>query len=147
MKNIKVGSKVRIVKSTSGSINPIGSIGIVSEDRYGDGRGFRVIVKDISEDNLGNSSIASDLALYIPFKVGSKVKIIKNTSWSKNPVGSIGIISELDECNSRCRVIVKGISDGNFANNTKLDDIELYEPTKEEKIEKLLKRISKLNKE
>jgi hypothetical protein len=80
-------------------------------------------------------------------KVGSKVRIIQNTSWSKNPVGSIGIISELDECNSRCRVIVKGISDNDWVNNSKLDEIELYEPTKQEKIEKLLKKISKLNKE
>ncbi len=80
-------------------------------------------------------------------KVGSKVRIIKNTSWSKNPVGSIGIISELNVVNSRCRVIVKGISDMDWANNSKLDEIELYKPTKEEKIEKLLKKISKLNKE
>jgi len=78
------------------------------------------------------------------FKVGSTVKVIKNASLSANPVGSIGIISELRS--NGCRVIVKGFTDDNTVNNTRLEDIELI-VTKEQKIKKLLKKLIKLNKQ
>lgn len=74
MKKIEVGSKVMIVENTTSSINPQGSVGIVSEDKYGDGRIFRVIVKGISDNNIGNSSMASDLTL---IKKSNQEKIAK----------------------------------------------------------------------
>jgi hypothetical protein len=80
------------------------------------------------------------------FKVGSTVRIIKNESGSINPIGSIGIISVLHSIGRGCRVIVNGISDDNTCNNTRFDDIELT-VTKEQKIEKLLKKLIKLNKQ
>ena len=80
MKKIKVGSKVMIVKNTSGSINPQGSIGIVSEDKYGDVYAFRVIVKGISDANLGNSSRASDLMLIKKSKQEKIEKLLKKIS-------------------------------------------------------------------
>jgi hypothetical protein len=147
MKKIKVGSKVRIVKNTSASINPVGSVGIVSEDKRGEGNVFRVIVEGISDGDLANASLACELELLRPikFKVGSTVRVVKNSTCSRNPIDSIGTISELRSCGEVCRVIVPGITDDDFANNSRFDDLELV-ITKQEKIAKLLKKISKLNK-
>ena len=77
-------------------------------------------------------------------KVDSKVRILKRGN-TLNPVGSIGRVSA---CNGHIsyRVIVKGFTDDNLVNNCSRDCFELYKPTKQEKIEKLLKKISKLNK-
>ena len=63
MGNIKVGSKVKLISNESGSVNGIGSVGVVSEDVYNDGRVFRVIVSGISEDNVANRSSVDNLEL------------------------------------------------------------------------------------
>lgn len=63
MGNIKVGSKVKLISNESGSVNGTGSVGVVSEDVYNDGRVFRVIVSGISEDNVANRSSVDNLEL------------------------------------------------------------------------------------
>ncbi len=63
MKKIKVGDTVQIIKNDTASVNPVGSIGVVSLDKYNNGEVFRVIVKGISDDNTGNGSVRSDLKL------------------------------------------------------------------------------------
>jgi len=40
----------------------------------------------------------------LKFKVGDKVKVIENRSGSCNPVGSVGIITKLNDCNYTVKV-------------------------------------------
>lgn len=60
-----MGDKVKLVSNNTGSINRIGSVGIVTEDKLGDGLCFRVLVKGVSDDNIGNSSSVKDLKLIL----------------------------------------------------------------------------------
>ena len=79
------------------------------------------------------------------FKVGDKVIILDSGS-TLNPTGSIGRVSKINFVDSY-RVIVKGFTDDNLVNNHSADELELYGSTKQAKIEKLLKKLIKLNKE
>ena len=62
------------------------------------------------------------------FKVGDKVKIIRNYSDSINHIGDVGIINEIDEVIEDYRVYVGGrgyCGDENIANWHHEDDLEL----------------------
>lgn len=63
MGNIKVGSKVKLISNGAGSMNRVGDVGVVSEDVYGNGDVFRVIVKGITDGNYANRSRVIDLEL------------------------------------------------------------------------------------
>lgn len=58
------------------------------------------------------------------FKVGDKVKVIKNESLSINRVGDIGVVTEIWQ-KGDCKVTVAGKD--NWANWHKQSDLELYE--------------------
>lgn len=57
------------------------------------------------------------------FKIGDKVKIVKNTSNSINTVGDVGVITEFHSSNKECvRVTVEGNT--NYGNFHKFEDLE-----------------------
>lgn len=58
------------------------------------------------------------------FKLGDKVKITDNTNSSCNPIGTTGFITQIKE--NECRVSVNNDKRG-MGNNTKYDEMELYE--------------------
>lgn len=59
------------------------------------------------------------------FTAGDKVKVLSNEGGSVNQVGSVGIITEVCEQDSDCRVLVKGQSDSNMVNWHHFDDLQL----------------------
>ena len=59
------------------------------------------------------------------FKVGDRVRIVGNESESDNPLGSVGIISYVNEYDEDCRVVVKGYTDDNLANWSPWSEIVL----------------------
>ena len=61
------------------------------------------------------------------FKVGDRVKIIDIGGGTNNPLGSVGIISYIDEYNTDCRVIVPGFTDDNLINWSSFVNLKLVE--------------------
>ena len=61
------------------------------------------------------------------FKVGDKVRIVGIVGGTDNPLGSVGIISYINEEDEDCRVIVKGYTDDNLVNWSPWVEIELVE--------------------
>ena len=73
------------------------------------------------------------------FEVGDKVKVLSNGSGSKNPVGSIGVVTLVCEEDQECRVLVEGVTDNNIVNWHRFDELELAQWKDED-----LKRLSRI---
>ncbi len=61
------------------------------------------------------------------FVVGDRVKVLSNESWSKNPVGSIGVVTFVCERDQDCRVVVEGVTDDNFVNWHTFGELQLLD--------------------
>ena len=61
----------------------------------------------------------------VEFKVGDKVELVSNKGGSNNPIGSIGVITEVTP--DDCRVMVEGVTDNNMVNWQYFTDLKLVE--------------------
>ena len=133
MAKFKVGDTVeKFEEIDNSSVNKKGDIGIVLEIKE-----YPNIISNlyrVEVENRGSScnwEVEEDLKLIKDmqeFKVGDTVKILSSEGASRNPVGSTGIITEIDT-DKTCRVIVKGFTDENIVNWHDFDKLMLVKDT------------------